>query len=342
LSARMKTVLGQRYPLFRKTISTGSARARPGWPKPRTSSATSGSLITRHISLPSRIAFLMPSDRSAHPLELPTPMTQSAPGVISGSLVISKVVGWRDEMRGCPRAVNTSACIRYLREQAGINVMTSVDQEGRRARLVESLSSAGYILSPRVRQAFLRVPRELFVGQGLGSNAYVDTPLPIGCGQTISAPSMIAIMLEELKLEPGQKVLEIGAGSGYNAALLYEMVERRVYSVERVPVLVNLARSNLKAAGYGDRVEVVHADGTKGYERESPYDRILVTAGAPRIPQPLVEQLAQGGMIGIPVGGNQCFQEFVTGVKRSNGRLDTRSHGGCAFVPLIGEHGWEE
>lgn len=219
--------------------------------------------------------------------------------------------------------------------------MTRFDQEGRRLRLVDSLSSAGYILSPRVRQAFLKVPRELFVGHGLASNAYVDTPLPIGCGQTISAPSMIAIMLEELKLEPGQKVLEVGAGSGYNAALLHEMVERKVYSIERVTALVDLARSNLKAAGYEGKVEVIHADGTRGYEPESPYDRILVTAGAPRIPRPLIDQLADGGMIGIPVGGSQCFQEFVTGIKGPNGRLDTRSHGGCAFVPLIGEHAWE-
>ena len=337
----MKTVLGQRYPLFRKTMSTGSAKVRSGCPKPRTSSAKSGSLIMRDISLPSRIAFLTPSDRSAHPFELPTPITQSALGVISGSRVISKVVVWREDMSGCPRAVNTSACIRYLRKRPSINVMTSFDQGGRRTRLVESLSSAGYILSPRVKQAFLKVPRELFVGQGLASNAYVDTPLPIGCGQTISAPSMIAIMLEELKLEPGQKVLEIGAGSGYNAALLYEMVERKVYSVERVSALVDLAKSNLKAAGYRDKVEVVYADGTKGYEPESPYDRILVTAGAPRIPHPLVDQLAEGGMIGIPVGGNQCFQEFITGIKRPNGRLETTSHGGCAFVPLIGKHGWE-
>ncbi len=219
--------------------------------------------------------------------------------------------------------------------------MAHLDQQSRRLRLVENLASAGYIVSPRVRNAFLRVPRELFVGHGLASSAYVDTPLPIGWGQTISAPSMIAIMLEELKLEPGLKVLEIGAGSGYNAALLYELVERKVYTVERLPTLVDLARSNLKAAGYEGKVQVICGDGTKGYPPESPYDRILVTAGAPQIPKPLVDQLVEGGIIGIPVGGNQYFQEFVTGVKGPKGRLETRSHGGCAFVPLIGEHGWK-
>lgn len=214
------------------------------------------------------------------------------------------------------------------------------DYEESRQRLVEVLTSSGYIRSASVKRAFLKVSRESFVPSYLKSSVYVDTPLPIGHGQTISAPSMIAIMLEEMDFKGGQKVLEIGAGSGYNAALLYEMVGCNVYSIERVPELVEKARENLKASGYSGKVEVVQGDGTKGYEAESPYDRIMVTAGAPRIPRALIEQLMIGGMVGIPVGGHQSFQEFVTGVKRADGELDTKSHGGCAFVPLIGEDGW--
>ncbi len=245
-------------------------------------------------------------------------------------------------MYECPLALNLSRSIRYYRAGSGNNVMGPIDFAARRSNLVESLCSSGYVVTDRVRKAFLQVPRELFVPASLASSAYVDTPLPIGEGQTISAPSMIAIMLEELDLRKGLKVFEVGAGSGYNAALLYETVERKVITVERLRRLVELARRNLKASGYEGRVDVVEGDGTKGYEPESPYDRILVTAGAPAIPRPLVEELATNGILGIPVGSHQSFQEFVTGVKGPDGSFKTKSHGGCAFVPLIGEHGWRD
>jgi len=173
-----------------------------------------------------------------------------------------------------------------------INLMSGIDFAERRRSLIESLVRSRYICSDRVRRTFEAVPREKFVPEHLRSSAYVDTPLPIGHGQTISAPSMIAIMLERLDLAPGQKVLEIGSGSGYNAALLCEAVERRVLTVERIPELVRLAESNLSHAGYSGRVAVVTGDGTMGYEAEMPYDRILVTAGAPKIPRPLIDQLA--------------------------------------------------
>ena len=218
--------------------------------------------------------------------------------------------------------------------------MSGIDFGRRRESLVETLVRSGYICSQRVRKAFETVPREKFISQHLHQSAYVDTPLPIGHGQTISAPSMIAIMLERLELAPGQKVMEIGAGSGYNAALLYEMVERRVLTVERIQELVRLAEANLASAGYSDRVGVVHGDGTKGLEAEMPYDRILVTAGAPSIPQPLIDQLAPGGILGIPVGRHHGYQDFETLTRLEDGATRTRSHGGCAFVPLIGEHGW--
>ncbi len=210
-----------------------------------------------------------------------------------------------------------------------------------REALVRTLVSSGYITSEEVKKTFLAVPRELFVPEHLRARAYVDVPLPIGHGQTISAPSMIAIMLEALNLGVGQKVLEVGAGSGYNAALVYELVRKRVFTVERIPELVDFARSNLEATGYSGKVEVVLGDGTLGYEEEKPYDRILVTAGAPDIPQPLVDQLADGGIVGIPVGKYQAFQEFVTVTKMGN-NLKRRSYGGCAFVPLVGRYGWKE
>ncbi len=221
-----------------------------------------------------------------------------------------------------------------------INLMLDSDHEENRRRLVERLRKSGYIRSDSVQAAMEAVPREKFVPEYMEDRAYVDTPLPIGHGQTISAPSMIAIMLEELDLHTGQKVLEIGTGSGYNATLIYEMVKCRVYTVERLPELAELARSNLETAGYGEEVIVVVGDGTEGYEEESPYDRIMVTAGAPKMPPALAEQLKVGGMIGIPVGSNRGFQEFVTGTKKEDGDLEIVSHGGCAFVPLIGKDGW--
>ena len=205
---------------------------------------------------------------------------------------------------------------------------------------MEALSSSGYIRTEAVRRAFLAVPREEFVPEGLRDKAYVDTPLPIGYGQTISAPSMIAIMLENMDLKAGQRALEIGSGSGYNAVLLFEMVRRRVVTVERLPELVEMAKSNIKATGYSEGVEVKSGDGTMGYAAEMPYDRILVTAGAPKVPEPLVDQLAPRGILGIPVGRWQGFQEFATVIKNEDGSTREISHGGCAFVPLIGKHGW--
>ena len=221
-----------------------------------------------------------------------------------------------------------------------INLMSEADFQERRRSLVESLLRSRYICTERVRMAFEAVPREKFVPHHLQSSAYVDSPLPIGHGQTISAPSMVAIMLERLELAPGQRVLEIGSGSGYNAALLCEAVEGRVLTVERIPELVRLAQSNLSSAGYSDRVEVVTGDGTMGHTAEMPYDRILVTAGAPKIPKPLIDQLAVGGILGIPVGMHHGYQDFETLVKLQDGTTRTKSHGGCAFVPLIGQHGW--
>ena len=211
---------------------------------------------------------------------------------------------------------------------------------------MENLKREGIIRSPAVEKAMLKVPRELFVWPGYEEDAYVDTPLPLGStGQTISAPHMVAIMLEELRLEPGQVVLEIGTGSGYNAALLAEIVgpQGRVVSIERLPELAEFAKRNLERAGYKEPwVKVVVGDGTLGYpprSKEELYDRIVVTAAAPRIPQFLLAQLKTSGIMLIPIGPIG-YQELVRVIKKPAGGVVEENLGGCVFVPLIGEDGY--
>ncbi len=217
-----------------------------------------------------------------------------------------------------------------------------------RRRLVEKLVREGIIRSEKVKRAMLKVPRELFVPEHLCELAYEDTPLPIGFGQTISAPHMVALMLEEAELDEGMKVLEVGTGSGYNAALIAEIVAPEgskrpghVYSIERIPELAERARLNLERAGYGDRVTVIVGDGSKGYEPAAPYDRIIVTAAAPDIPEPLVKQLKPGGILLIPVG-SRYSQELLKVVKRPDGSIVVKRVTPCIFVPLVGEFGWRE
>ena len=214
--------------------------------------------------------------------------------------------------------------------------------EREREELIERLVRWGYLTKPEIIEAFRKVPRHGFVPTNLRDYAYADQPLPIGYGQTISAPSMIAIMLDSLELKSGQKVLEIGAGSGYNAALIAEIVGQRgkVFTVERIAELAEFGRKNLKKTGYG-WVQVVVGDGTCGYKKEAPWDRILVTACAPEIPRPLVEQLEVGGKIAAPVGQHYMFQTWVVVHKRSEKETSTQGRGGCSFVPLVGKHGWK-
>lgn len=203
--------------------------------------------------------------------------------------------------------------------------------------LIEQLKRYGYIKSKRVEQAFLSVPRELFVPGYLRDYAYADTPLEIGSGQTISAPHMVAIMCEALELTEGQRVLEVGAGSGYHAAVVAKIVgdKGHVYTVERILELAEKAKTNLKKAGV-ENVTVTVGDGSLGLPEHAPYDRIYVTCAAPSIPPPLEEQLKENGIILIPVGGTFC--KLVKGVK-VKGKLETEELGGCAFVPLIGKYG---
>jgi protein-L-isoaspartate(D-aspartate) O-methyltransferase len=182
-----------------------------------------------------------------------------------------------------------------------------------------------------------KVPRELFVPEQLIARAYDDTPLPIGYGQTISAPHMVAIMCDILDLQSGMKVLEVGGGSGYHAAVMAEMIgpEGQVFSVERIPELVILAKKNLKKAGISN-VTMVQGDGSAGLSDHAPYDRISVAATAPSVPQPLKEQLGTGGKLVIPVGSG--YQELLL-VTRKNGYVIEEKMA-VVFVPLLGEHGF--
>jgi protein-L-isoaspartate(D-aspartate) O-methyltransferase len=195
------------------------------------------------------------------------------------------------------------------------------------------------IQDERVLSAFARVPRESFVPPEMRRYAYDDRPLPIGYGQTISQPLMVAIMTQALKLQGEEKVLEIGTGSGYQAAILTELA-REVLSVERVPELAERAATALRTLGY-HRVHVRVAGEELGWPEEAPYDAIIVTAGAPRVPQSLVDQLALGGRAAIPVGGRRV-QELLVVTKTKRGTTITRM-GECRFVPLISaRHAWPE
>jgi protein-L-isoaspartate(D-aspartate) O-methyltransferase len=192
-------------------------------------------------------------------------------------------------------------------------------------------------VTDRIIQAMSKVPREIFVPEQLIARAYDDTPLPIGYGQTISAPHMVAIMCDILDLQSGMKVLEIGGGSGYHAAVMAEIIgpEGQVFSVERIPELVILAKKNLKKAGISN-VTMVQGDGSAGLSDYAPYDRISVAATAPSIPQPLKEQLGKGGKLVIPVGSG--YQELLL-VTRKNGYVIEEKMA-VVFVPLLGEHGF--
>jgi len=216
-----------------------------------------------------------------------------------------------------------------------------------REMAVKALITEGILRSPKVIRAMRNVPREEFLPKTLREQAYVDMPLPIGFGQTISALHMVAIMAEALELDVGQKILEIGAGSGYHAAILAEIVspheiERpgHVYTIEIVPELAEFARGNLERLGYGESVTVVCGDGSVGYSEHAPYDRILVTAAAPSVPKPLIEQLKVGGLLIIPIGSVYFFQELLKVRKESEAKTSTKSLGGVAFVPLTGKYGW--
>ncbi|MFW3146291.1 MAG: protein-L-isoaspartate(D-aspartate) O-methyltransferase [Thermoplasmatota archaeon] len=215
-----------------------------------------------------------------------------------------------------------------------------VDLKKQRERLVENLRLEGLIRTREVERSMLEVPRENFVPHGLRFEAYLDRPLPIGRGQTISAPHMVAIMAEEMRVEPGMKVLEIGTGSGYHAAVVSRLVGEKgsVITVERISDLAREASKNLKASGISN-VRVIETDGSVGYPAGAPYDRIYYTCAAPDIPDSMMEQLAQGGiMLGV-VGPKYGTQRLIRYSKTQNG-LKEEKLTYCVFVPLVGELGY--
>jgi protein-L-isoaspartate(D-aspartate) O-methyltransferase len=211
-----------------------------------------------------------------------------------------------------------------------------MDFEAARARLIKHLSLE--IKDKRVLDAMARVPRERFVPPDEEHLAYEDTPLPIGLEQTISQPLIIAMMTEALELTGSEKVLEVGTGSGYQAAIIAELA-RSVVTTERFPTLAERARQVLDSLGYTN-IEIHLAEETLGYQPEAPYDAIIVTAAAPRVPTDLLAQLAIEGRLLIPVGSRH-MQELYK-ITRKRKRNITQNLGGCRFVPLIGKGAWEE
>lgn len=205
-----------------------------------------------------------------------------------------------------------------------------------RADMVRKQIEARGIADPKVLAAMGTVPRHLFVSEALWDQAYGDYPLPIGSQQTISQPYIVAEMTQALQLTEEDRVLEIGTGSGYQAAVLAE-IAYKVYTIERIHSLYIAARRLFDRLRY-HKIVMRYSDGTSGWEEESPFDAIIVTAGAPEIPSTLVSQLAQGGRLVIPVG-DQNSQELIRLYRDENGIRQT-SLGGCRFVKLVGEHGW--
>jgi len=207
-----------------------------------------------------------------------------------------------------------------------------------RLKMVEEQIISRGIKDARLIAAMKKIPRHLFVEEALQNQAYSDHPLPIGDKQTISQPYMVALMTEFLQLTGKEKVLEIGTGSGYQATILAELTEK-VFSIERIRSLAIRARKLIYELGYYN-VEIKIIDGTYGWLEESPFDAITVTAGAPDIPQPLIDQLAVGGRLVIPVG-DPLVQDLMRVTKTKEG-VKKENLGGCRFVKLIGKYGWDE
>jgi len=206
-----------------------------------------------------------------------------------------------------------------------------------RQKMVDRLRQKG-ISDARVLEAMATVPRHLFVEEALQDRAYDDHPLPIGCGQTISQPFMVALMTQLLGVDKHHRVLEIGAGSGYQTAILARLF-RRVYAVERIPSLARITQARLRKLGIHNAI-VKAFDGSSGWSEYAPYDGILVAACSPQIPQPLIDQLALGGRLVIPVG-EEKLQHLIRVIKGEK-HNKVEDHGGCVFVKLLGEYGWPE
>jgi protein-L-isoaspartate(D-aspartate) O-methyltransferase len=209
-----------------------------------------------------------------------------------------------------------------------------------REKMVEEQIIARGVLDPAVLKAMRDIPREKFVPPEIREFSYSDNPLPIGEGQTISQPYIVALMTEAMEISPGDRVLEIGTGSGYAAAVL-SRIALEVYTVERIKRLVRIARNRLKKLGYTN-VHVLHGNGTLGWPQQAPYNAIVVTACGPEIPQALLDQLTAGGRLIIPIGPIPGFQSLIRVRKVSEKDYEQEDLGDVSFVPLIGAAGWEE
>lgn len=209
-----------------------------------------------------------------------------------------------------------------------------------RERMVRRQIEARGITDQAILQAFRDVPRDAFVAPHLARLAYDDHPLPIEAGQTISQPYIVALMIEAAGIGRGDKVLEVGAGSGYAAAVI-SRIAGQVIGIERQQELAEVARERLQRLRY-ENVRILEGDGTRGCAQESPFDAILAAASGSHVPKPLVEQLADGGRLVMPVGDPAYVQELVKVTKRTDGTLSREHLGGVRFVPLIGEEGWRD
>ena len=209
-----------------------------------------------------------------------------------------------------------------------------MDLEREKEHLINLLISQGFLESPDIIRAFKKVPREKFVLERYIEHSYDNIPLPILEDQTISQPLTVAVMTEALQPRSGQKILEVGAGSGYQAAILAEIVGKsgRIITTDRIERLVGFAKDNLRKTGYNN-ITVIEYDGSQGYEKEAPYDRVIVTASAPEVPDPLIKQLKRGGKLVIPVKDEMFLIE-------KNEKIEKTLLGYYVFVPLIGEYGY--
>lgn len=213
-----------------------------------------------------------------------------------------------------------------------------MDFEVLRKRMVQEQLIPRGIKNERVLEAFRKIERHKFVPQELAANAYADYPLPIGEGQTISQPYIVALMTESLRLSGEEKVLEIGTGSGYQTAILSQLA-KEVYSIERLGILAKMSEENLKAMGYAN-IKLRCADGTLGWPEEAPFDRIIIAAATLRIPLPLSEQLKEGGRIILPLG--ESSTQLLTLAEKINGKLESSEICNCVFVPLLGKYAFKD